>query len=118
MNIYGNGYNPIKRKIEGLKDYRFSVCIENTKQDYYFSEKLMDCFLSGTIPIYWGCPSIGKFFEMDGILSFDNLDQLNDLISKCNSELYNDLLPYVKENFKKAHDYILTEDWVVRNNIL
>jgi hypothetical protein len=119
MDIYGNGYNPIQRKIEGLRDYRFSICVENTKQDYYFSEKIMDCFLSGTIPIYWGCPSIEKFFNINGILCFNNIEQLSDIVNNCDEKLYEKLLPYIKINFEKAHEYILTEDWVIQNtNIL
>lgn len=115
LDIYGSGYNPITRKIYGLKDYRFSVCIENIKEDYYFSEKIMDCFLSGTIPIYWGCPSISKFFDERGVLSFDNFEQFDQIIKKCDADLYSSLLPYVIYNFKKAHDYLLSEDWAAKN---
>ena len=66
IDLYGRGYNEIKSKLTGLKDYMFSIVIENTKKDYYFSEKLIDCFVTGTIPIYWGCPSIGDFFDERG----------------------------------------------------
>lgn len=61
IDVFGRGYNPIEYKLLGLKDYMFSITIENCREDYYFSEKLIDCFQTGTVPIYWGCPSIGKF---------------------------------------------------------
>ena len=32
----------------------FSVCIENDVYDTYFTEKILDCFATGTIPIYKG----------------------------------------------------------------
>ena len=48
---------------------------------FRFTEKLIDAFLTGTIPLYWGCPTIGEFFDMDGILLFDNVDVLVDLVS-------------------------------------
>lgn len=119
LDIYGRVYNPIDRKIEGLKDYRFSVCIENAREDYYFTEKIMDCFLSGTVPIYWGCPSIGNFFDKRGILSFGNFDEFENIINDCNQELYESLLDYVNYNFEKAHEFLLAEDWVLKNtNIL
>ena len=35
----------------------------NGRGDYEFDEKLIDCFLTGTVPIFWGCPSIDKFFK-------------------------------------------------------
>jgi hypothetical protein len=41
------------KKIHSCKDYMYSIAIENCQEDYYFSEKILDCFLTGTIPIYW-----------------------------------------------------------------
>tara|TARA_Y100000592_G_C5474605_1_gene321516 strand:- start:208 stop:387 length:180 start_codon:yes stop_codon:yes gene_type:complete len=50
---YGSGAgNPIDKKEEGLTNYLFSLAIENSKIDNYFSEKLLDCFATSTIPIY------------------------------------------------------------------
>lgn len=34
------------------------------RQECYFSEKLSDCFVSGTIPLYWGCVRLGDYFDM------------------------------------------------------
>ena len=57
-------------------------------KDYYFTEKLLDCFLSGTIPIYWGCPSIGDFFNTKGMIIFDDLLELKDKLKMCTKEYY------------------------------
>jgi hypothetical protein len=92
-------------KILGLKDYMFSIVIENCKEDYYFSEKLIDCFLSGTIPIYYGCPSISRFFNENGILSFDTKEECIDIIQNITLEKYNKMLPYIKENYTIAQEY-------------
>jgi len=93
-------------KILGLKDYMFSITIENCKVDYYFTEKLIDCFLSGTVPIYWGCPGIGKFFNIKGILMFDTKEECFNLIKTLSEEQYYNMLPYVKENFEEAKKYV------------
>ncbi len=54
MDVYGSiRNNPIDYKLDGLKDYVFSVVIENTNKPYYFTEKLIDCLVTGTIPIIW-----------------------------------------------------------------
>ena len=37
FDLFGRGYRPINNKIEGLKDYRYSIVIENSKSDYYFT---------------------------------------------------------------------------------
>ena len=93
------------QKILGLKDYMFSIVIENCKEDYYFTEKLVDCFLTGTIPIYYGCPSIHNFFNGNGILSFTTLDECLQILSTLSDKIYKELLPYVKENFEIAKRY-------------
>jgi len=92
-------------KILGLKDYMFSIVIESCKEDYYFSEKLIDCFLSGTVPIYYGCPSIHKFFNINGIIMFDTIDECLDIIKNITPEKYSDMLPYIEENFAIAKKY-------------
>jgi hypothetical protein len=46
------------------------------QQDYYFTEKLIDCFLMETVPVYWGCPGIGSIFDERGILRFETPDEL------------------------------------------
>jgi len=118
FDVFGSGYNPLDDKLYGLKDYKFSIIIENTKADYYFTEKLLDCFTTGTIPIYWGCPSIGDFFNKNGILSFNNLDELNDIINMISNELYIELKPYIEENFLLANKYKTPEDYLINYDIL
>lgn len=110
LDIYGRGYSPIEYKIEGLKDYRFSIVIENCKRDYWFTEKLIDCFRTGTIPIYWGCPSIGDFFNTEGMIIFDTIEELETIISSLNEDLYNSKLKFMEENFNKSLDYILPDE--------
>ena len=114
MDVFGRGYDPIEFKIDGLKDYRFSVVIENCKRDYWFTEKLIDCFATGTIPIYWGCPSIGDFFNTDGMLIFDSMDELEYILDKCNEDLYNSKLDEIKDNFEKSKNFLLPDEHVYK----
>ena len=109
IDIFGGGYNPLEDKINGLKDYRYHFCIENMKRDYWFTEKLIDCFVTGTIPIYWGCPSIGEFFNTEGMLIFDNIAELPELLKLCTSNYYESKLDVIKENFKLSQKYRLAE---------
>jgi hypothetical protein len=95
-----------------LKDYRFSIVIENCQKDYYFSEKLIDCFMTGTIPIYWGCQSIDKFFDVEGMLIFNNLDELEIILSSLNNELYMSRLDSIKNNFFEAKKYLIADDLI------
>lgn len=115
LDVYGRGYNPIEYKLDSLKDYAFSLIIENSRSDYYFTEKLMDSFVTGTVPVYWGCPSIGDFFNLDGMIIFNDIE---DLLSKLNSlslEQYNNMLPSIKDNFERAKEFLIAEDWIYKN---
>ena len=92
-------------KINALKDYMFSITIENSKEDYMFTEKLIDCFLTGTVPIYYGCPSISKFFNINGIIVINTLMDLISVLSTITSDLYNNMKPYIEENYNIAQQY-------------
>lgn len=68
VHVMGGGYAPFKDKAEGLAPYRYSVVIENMREQNYFSEKLLDAVFCGTVPIYWGCPNLPDFIDPDGII--------------------------------------------------
>lgn len=118
MDVFGSGYKSIEDKVEGLIDYRFSLVIENTKQDYYFTEKLLDCFNTGTVPIYWGCPSIGDFFDSKGILNFDSLDDLHLIIESLSPEKYLSMKENIANNYVLANKYKTPEDYLINYDIL
>jgi|UniRef100_A0A6C0IJK4 hypothetical protein len=103
-------------KIYALKEYMFSIVIENAKADYEFTEKLIDCFLSGTIPIYYGCPSIQKFFDIRGILQFDTEKECVDILHTLTPEMYNNMKVYAEHNYVIAQRYKifdLCEDYIL-----
>lgn len=99
-----SGCHISNQKINSLKDYMFSIVIENCKSDYYFTEKLIDCFLTGTVPIFWGCPSIKNFFNVKGMIIFDTLEECINIINSINVNKYNEMKPYIEENFKIANE--------------
>lgn len=116
IDVYGRGYNPVNIKTEALKDYMFSIVIENSKKDYYFTEKLIDCFRTGTIPIYYGCPSINNFFDINGLITFNTIHELSHILDNfCKSEYYYSKLDSIKNNFEESKKYLISEDWIVDN---
>ena len=58
-----NNVGKIKNKLEFLSSYKFSISMENTEGDGYLSEKIIDSFLSGTIPIYYGDYMIDEYIN-------------------------------------------------------
>jgi hypothetical protein len=91
VDCYGKGIREVPSKLAALAEYRFSVAMENAARDYYFSEKLVDCLLLETVPIYYGCPQIGEMLDPQGILAFSNLDELHDILDRVSPQLYSQM---------------------------
>lgn len=113
IDAFGGGYKPIKDKEEGLSDYYFSFAIENIKTDGYFTEKITDCFATGTIPIYWGDETISDHFFEEGIIRLDdNFDP-----PSLTKELYDSKINFIIKNFEKSCSLPLPEDYIYINFI-
>jgi len=99
-----------------LEPYYFSVIIENTLDDDYFTEKILNCFASKTIPIYLGASKIEKYFNAQGILRIRSFSHLfNKVLPNLSAEFYEDLKSAINENLELAQEYSNTEDYVYRN---
>ena len=58
------------------------VCVENTRASGYITEKIVNAFLAGAIPIYIGAPDIAAHFDPR---SFVNCNELS--LEECASEV-------------------------------
>jgi hypothetical protein len=104
----GSDNSPWPDKSEAINDYMFQIVIENDSYSTYFTEKVTDCFATGTIPIYWGAPDIGDYFNMDGIIVLDEHFEINSLTK----ELYYSKLSAVKDNFNRVQNMIGADDYL------
>jgi len=105
VDLYGRGFNEIAEKEEGLCDYMFSVAIENGEYETYFTEKLLDCFATGTIPIYLGAPDVGEHFNLDGIIILsDEFDVSEDI--------YYSKMDAIRDNLERAKEMEILEDFI------
>jgi hypothetical protein len=73
VHVMGRGYQPFDLKQDGLLPYHYSVVIENIPEPDCFTEKLLDCMLCGTLPIYYGPKNIGNYFNLKGIMCCESL---------------------------------------------
>ena len=108
VDLYGRGFNEIADKEEGLCDYMFSVAIENGQYETYFTEKILDCFATGTIPVYLGAPDIGDHFNMDGIIQLSDEFDISD-------DIYYDRMDAIKDNLERAKKMEVLEDFIWEN---
>lgn len=84
----------------------YHIAIENSRNFNYFTEKIIDAFITKTIPLYWGCPNIGDFFNLDGIIIFEDE---KDLVEKCKlltPDYYREREEILIENQQRALQYV------------
>jgi hypothetical protein len=117
VDLWGSAINPFDKKTEPLADYFFSITVMNAKHDNYFTETLVDNFRAGTIPIFWGCGNIGKFFNEKGIIRFNSGPELLDLIKNLTPKDYYSRMEHIKENFEIAKKYKSVDDVLGKNII-
>jgi hypothetical protein len=112
IDLFG-GINPdrrIERKDVALNDYMFSIAIENDTSDTYFTEKILDCFATATIPVYKGTKNVCRYFNPDGIIFIDG-----DILPDLSYDLYQSKREAVLENLQKVKEFNTIEDWIYLN---
>lgn len=105
---------PVKK--ECGHEHMFHLSIENCSEDGYFTEKILDCFRSFNVPVYYGDPNIGKEFNIDGIIVLNTKNpiiQINSLTEKH----YKDRMDAMKDNYARAERYIYTEKLIAEEVI-
>jgi FkbM family methyltransferase len=87
------------------EDSMFSICIENSSHHGYHTEKIIDAFLSKTIPIYRGCKDIGNFYNADGIIICQDENEIIEKVNKLTPEDYYKRKEAIEENYEIAKYY-------------
>lgn len=103
IDIFGSGFSEIQDKYEGLANYKYSLVIENSSFQNYWTEKLADCFLTETYPIYYGCPNIFDYFPSGSlsVININNIDESINIIKKIiASNEYENSLELIKKSKK------------------
>lgn len=109
IDIFGRGLSIDDRrykgapdeKYEGLFPYEFSVAIENSSEKNYVTEKISDCILTETVPIYLGAPNIGDLFDSRSFISLDERDPVGQIRRIFTSEDYQTYRPYLLQEKKR-----------------
>lgn len=84
-------------KPDYISRYKFSIAFENKKQEYYITEKIMECFMAGSIPIYYGSPNVASFFNPKAFINcadYKSFDEVIELVKQIDNDdkLYQEYL--------------------------
>lgn len=89
-----------------------NLAIENNSEYNYFTEKIIDCFRTFTIPIYWGCVNIQDHFDIRGMIIINDLEKIPEVIEGISLNDYFHRMPFIIKNYELSKAY-----WDVLKNI-
>jgi alpha(1,3/1,4) fucosyltransferase len=61
-------------KIRVLARYRCAFAFENESHPGYVTEKALDAFQAGAVPLYWGCPEAAREINPDAFIDLTGCD--------------------------------------------
>ncbi|MDK1389290.1 glycosyltransferase family 10 [Sinorhizobium sp. 8-89] len=105
FDLFGRGFRLIGDKWDALAPYRYSIAFENTRADYYFTEKLMDCFVAETMPIYYGSQDITRFFPSESMVIINPEDPT--VLDKIREVIDSDLWKERRDAIREAKRLVL-----------
>ena len=120
FDLWGSGYNPFDHtpieRLKPFKDYRYVIVVENGKTKNYFTDKILDCFATGCIPIYWGDPNITNLFDGRGFYTFNTIDELEEILkNKVSKEDYDSKKEYIEKNYDLFKEFSSPDKWMYEN---
>ncbi len=115
VDIYGDLTDKWVPIADTLKDYRYSIIVENYIDDNFFTEKILNCFATGTVPIYWGARKIHKYFNMDGIIRITSPGGASRALDFISEADYNNRIEAIKDNFERVQKFLTPEDYIFDN---
>jgi hypothetical protein len=96
VDAYGRGFREDHRtKFAIYQDYDFGLCFENDLYPGYVTEKLVDAYLSGVIPLYWGLIPDHSCLNKDAFLNlndFETIDSFIEFAGEIDSERAKDII--------------------------
>ncbi len=94
LDLYGKIIRFIEDKWDGLAPYKYSLAIENNSGPFCWTEKLADCFLTWTVPFYYGCTNLEDYFPKESFIRIDidrpeeSLEKIKAVLNEDNWEKY------------------------------
>jgi len=109
-------------KIPVYKDYRFSLCFENTLDSPgYITEKIFDSFFAGCIPIYLGGKNlIENYIPKNTFIDYQNFSDFKDMYNFLINLKESEELQYIKniENFLNSSKFFIFTNEHYKKTIL
>ncbi len=107
FDLFGRGFHFLEDKWDGVAPYRYSLAIENHSGPDYWTEKLSDCFLAWSMPIYYGCTNIETYFPPESMVRIDITRP--DVVDQIRQAISSDLWRKRQDAIAEARQLILNK---------
>ena len=88
-----------------LEHYKFSIIIENDLDDYWYTEKILNCFSTKTVPIYVGARKIYNLFNPYGIIAA-TIEDIPFIVENMDLEhFYESNQEAIEDNFRRVEPW-------------
>ena len=103
-----------------FKTDTFALCLENVQYPGYVTEKIIECYVAGVIPLYLGAPDIDSFVPKDSFIDLRNFSNIYDLdkhlqnITESEAQkIISKGQEFLKSNLGMRHSYEGYANWMV-----
>lgn len=110
LDLYGRGwdYNQVpfykgttSNKLDTYQNYKFAITFENCDNAVgYISEKILDAFMAGIVPVYWGAPNVEQHIPPECFVDmrqFDSFEDMHKYIKSVDYKRYCEYLEAIDE---------------------
>lgn len=80
--LLNNIGGPVEDKIAFEQQHRFAIAFENTQYPGYSTEKIVEAFAAGGIPIYYGDPEIARVFNPCAFINFNDFNSIEEVVKR------------------------------------
>lgn len=110
----------VKDKIEFCAQHKFTIAFENTRHVGYTTEKIVDAFAAGSVPIYWGDPEVCRVFNPKSFIDVTHCKTVDEMVRKVQAidtddDAYMQMLrenPFVDSQFMYREQYLFVISFV------
>jgi hypothetical protein len=115
---FKNYKGPIDDKMAVLKNYKFAICYENTRDiKGYVTEKIFDCFAAGVVPVYWGASNVTDYIPEECFIDrrkFKDNRAVYEFMKKMKKEEYEKYLKSAEAFLKSEKAHVFSADYFAK----
>ena len=108
-------------KIGCTSQYKFNICYENTRDlPGYVSEKIFDCFVAGSVPVYLSANNITDYVPQNCFIDrrdFISFDALYTYINEMSEQRYNQYISNIRSYLQSDLPQCFSSDAFIANFI-